>query len=83
MARRTVHLLDGVHLTATDKRHILALVDKGWQHGSTRRKSYAITERTDDTLRLTIESRVSDDFGRPQTRRQCVTVEIRGGACHV
>lgn len=53
MTRRTVHLLAGLHITATDKRHILALVDKGWQRGSTRRKSYEITERRGNTLRLT------------------------------
>ena len=83
MTRRTVHLVAGLHITATDKRNILALVDKGWQRGSTRRKSYQITERRENTLRLTIEGRESNDLGRPQTRHQRVTVEIRGAAASV
>lgn len=80
MTRRTVHLVEGLHITATDKHHILALVDKGWQRGSTRRKSYEITERKQNTLRLTIESRESNDLGRAVARRTHVTVEIRGAA---
>lgn len=28
MTRRTVHLVAELHITATDKRHVLALVDK-------------------------------------------------------
>lgn len=83
MDRRTIHLVAGLHITATDKRHILALVDKGWQRGSTRRKSYEITERKENTLRLIIESRESNDLGRPLARRQRVTVEIRGAAANV
>ncbi|WP_312408341.1 hypothetical protein [Rhizobium sp.] len=83
MTRRTVHLLAGLHITATDKRHILALVDKGWQRGSTRRKSYETTERKGNTLRLTIQSRESNDLGRPLTRNSRVTVEIRGAAANV
>ncbi|NSZ10090.1 MULTISPECIES: hypothetical protein [Agrobacterium] len=83
MTRKTVHLIAGLHITATDKRHILGLVDKGWQRGWTRRKFYEITERKENTLRVLIESKESNDLGRPIKRRSRVTVEIRGAAANV
>lgn len=79
MTRQTVHLIEGYHITATDKRHILALVQRGWREGSTRQSRYSIIERDGQTMRVLIEKRERNDLGRPLTRRQRVKVEIRGG----
>ena len=82
MTRKTVHLIEGTHVTATDKRHILAVVDNGGQTGQTRLARYSITQKDGDTLRVQIEKRERNDLGRPVVRRLNVKVEIRGGDAH-
>lgn len=82
MTRKTVHLIEGTHVTATDKRHILALVEKSWSTGQTRQARYSITESEGETFRVRIEKRERSDLGRPLLRRIVVKIEIRGGPIH-
>ena len=82
MSKISISLLEGYHLTATDKRHIAAIVERGWREGVTRQRRYTITERTGDIVRLVIERSERDMHGRPTTRRSKVVIRIREGQGH-
>ncbi|MBB5704117.1 MULTISPECIES: hypothetical protein [Brucella] len=82
MSKISISLLEGYHITATDKRHIAAIVERGWREGVTRQRRYKITEKTGDIVRLVIERSERDMQGRPMIRRSKVVVRIGGGQGH-
>lgn len=80
MSKICISLIEGTHLTATDKRHIAEIIRRGWSKGATRQRQYSISEREGDTARVTIERYERDDYGRPQTRTSKMKIRIKGEA---
>lgn len=76
MSKKTVSLIEGLHITATDKRHILAIVEKGWSSGHTKQRSYEIETNEDGSLQVVIERRERDDYGRMQIRTSRIKVMV-------
>ena len=76
MATPKIKMLDGLHLTATNKRHISQMIAEGLTSAGTKALQYKITGRSDDIVRLTLSTRDSDAFGRKFWRRGEYTVQI-------
>lgn len=72
-----VRMIEGLHLTATNKRHIAEMVAQGMTQGGTKTLRYEITDREGDRLRLTIAKRETDTLGRPIWRRGAYLVEVQ------
>lgn len=68
-------LIEGLHLTATEKRHIAEIIGKGWQSGNSGRKSYLVRP-AGEYWRVRITTKERDDFGRPSDRVQSVVVSL-------
>ncbi len=73
-ANYAIRLIEGRHLTASNKRHISALLERGWWSGHSRHIQYEIARLTDDTYRVIITQRERDDMKRVQTRTMHVTI---------
>ena len=82
MSKISISLLEGYHITATDKRHIAEILRRGWSEGVTRHRRYSITERAGDTACVVIERKEWNDFGRLEIRRSKVMIRIGGGQSH-
>ncbi|MDM8347044.1 MULTISPECIES: hypothetical protein [Brucellaceae] len=78
MSKLSISLIEGYHITATDKRHIAEIIRRGWSKGASKYRHYSITERNDDTARVVIESNERTSSGRMEIRRSAVTIRIRG-----
>ncbi len=73
-ANYAIRLIEGRHLTASNKCHISALLERGWWSGHSRHIQYEIARLTDDTYRVIITQRERDDMKRVQTRTMHVTI---------
>jgi len=82
MSKISISLIEGLHLTATDKRHIAEILRRRWSEGVTRHRRYSITERAGDTACVVIERKEWNDFGRLEIRRSKVMIRIGGGQSH-
>jgi len=71
-----VKMIEGLHLTATNKRHIAEMMARGMMEAGTKRLGYVITNIEGNTVRLTVINRDKDDWGRPVTRRGHYVVEV-------
>lgn len=78
MSKINISLIDGYHITATDKRHIAEIIRRGWSKGASKFRNYSITERKDDTAYVIIESRERTSAGHMEIRRNTVTIRIKG-----
>lgn len=56
-----------IHVTATEKKHIKAIIAKGWMAGSTNRKFYELV-KSEDGYVVTIKTPEINDHGKRQTR---------------
>jgi hypothetical protein len=76
----TVRLIEGLHLTATNKRHLAEIIGKGWTEGHSGRISYSVVpiEGEPHHFRYHWRKRERDDFGRPVTREGRGIIECRG-----
>ncbi|WP_376711210.1 hypothetical protein [Pseudochrobactrum lubricantis] len=83
MSKISISLIEGYHITATDKRHMAEIIRRGWSKGASKYRHYSITERNDDTARVVIESNERTSSGRMEIRRSTVTIRIRGGRSNV
>ena len=63
------------HLTATEKRDIKEIINRGWLVGNTKRKSYKL-EKTDAGFTGFVFTKERDDWGKMTQRKQSFTVEI-------
>lgn len=72
-----VKLLSGLHVTATNKRHIVSLIQQGLKSGASARINYYILEQEGDVYKIQIVQNESDDWGRPVVRKNVVTVEVK------
>lgn len=66
-----IKLLEGLHLTATNKRHIAHILANGWRVGQAARLHYALEPEPGQPgqWRYTITRREKDDWGRWQMRK--------------
>lgn len=71
-----VKMIEGLHLTATNKRHIADMVSQGMTEASTKTISYIITNIEGALVRLTIIKRELNINGRPVSRRGNYLVEV-------
>lgn len=86
--RRTVKLLEGRHITATDKRNILGCIEflrteqnhAIWmgKKGSPKRYCLGPNANEPNIYAVLIEENYRDDFGRPRSSQQKVVVEVKG-----
>lgn len=67
-----IKLIQGTHLTATNKRHMAAILAKGWQRGESARLAYQLEpiDGAAGQYRYTIGQMETDMWGRPQFRQQ-------------
>lgn len=65
-----IRLIEGRHLTATNRRHIAAILGKGWLSGATKALAYDLEPVAGDgaRYRFTIRKQERDDWGRPSPR---------------
>lgn len=75
--------VEGLHLTATNKRHMRELLEAERMSGSTGQLSYRLEPIAEqpDHYRYQIDKRERDDWNRPQTRTSrgiihCVRKEL-------
>lgn len=63
-----IKLIQGTHLTATNKRHMAAILAKGWQKGESARLAYQLEpiDGAAGQYRYTIGQMETDIWGRPQ-----------------
>jgi uridine phosphorylase len=75
-----VHLVEGVHLTATNKRHLSEIIGNGWTHGRSNRIAYTVAqvEGVPSRYSFRIEKAETDDWGKPVTRISRGIIEVRG-----
>lgn len=63
--------LEGLHLTATNRAHLAAILARGWTRGETRALSYQLEpcEDAPGEFAYTISKKERDDWGRPIVRQ--------------
>lgn len=74
--------IEGLHLTATNKRHMADILAKGWQSGATARLAYQLQPIAGNARQYayTITKKELDDYGRPMTRQSRGIIEAGGAA---
>lgn len=71
-----VKMIEGLHLTATNKRHIAEMVARGMMEAGTKTLGYVITNIEGAIVRLTVIKRETDSMGRKIARRGHYVVEV-------
>ena len=71
-----VKMIEGLHLTATNKRHIAEMIARGMMEAGTKALGYIITNIDGAIVRLTIIQRETDSQGRKIARRGHYVVEV-------
>ena len=72
----SLKLVQGYHLTATNRRAIATMIKNRWKHGHSRDISYQLTKVNDEVYDCEISKNERDDWGRLVTRRSHVTVQV-------
>ena len=72
-----VKMIEGRHITATNKRHIASVIEQGLTSGYSKRIAYHVTDRDGDIYSIRIEQDERNDFGKVITRIQTVKVEVK------
>lgn len=72
-----IKAISGAHLTATNRRHISAILAKGWLRGESARLSYKLVpiDSAPGRYEFTIGQMENDMWGRPQYRLARGTIE--------
>lgn len=71
-----VKMIEGLNVTATNKRHIADMVSRGMMEAGTKTISYIITNIEGAIVRLTVIKRETNDYGRTVSRRGNYVVEV-------
>jgi hypothetical protein len=71
-----INLIEGLHLTVTERRHIGQLLEAGASIAASKQKTYRAERLTDDTYRVAIESKERDSQNRPAVRTHVVTARV-------
>lgn len=66
----TIRLIEGLHLTATNRAHMAALIGQGRLTGATKALAYTLEPIAGEArrYRFTIRKAERDDWGRPAPR---------------
>jgi hypothetical protein len=72
-----ITMTEGLHLTATNKRHISEMLTKGITEGGTKALHYIFTNIEDGFARLTIVKHETNDQGRKVSRRANYAVTFK------
>lgn len=74
-----VKLIQGLHVTATQKRHIAEIIANGWNKGSTKSMSYYIEKIADEDNMYAVEIHKADrnDYGKKFNSVLRVKVEVK------
>jgi hypothetical protein len=72
-----IRLVEGLHLTATNRRHMGQILAQGWQRGESGRIAYTLEPLPDcpNRWRFTLAKRGRDDWGRVSIDRQRGIIE--------
>jgi len=71
-----IKMIEGLHLTATNKRHIAEMLTRGMMEGGTKAIGYVFSNIEGNIARLTIIKNEVNDYGRKVTRRGHYVVEF-------
>lgn len=71
-----IRLIQGLHLTATNKRHIQELLDAGHEAGGTKTLHYRFTGREGNRVSLVMSKKESDSRGRMFWRSGSYVVDV-------
>lgn len=73
-----IRLIEGLHLTATNKRHLAEIIGKGWTSGQSKRIAYTVTPIEGEARRFAYHWRKpeADDFGRAVIREGRGIIEL-------
>jgi len=73
----SIRLIEGLHLTATNKRHLAEIIEAGWTEGHSNRINYTVApiEERPGCYRYSWSKRETSDFGRQQTREGSGIIE--------
>lgn len=71
-----VKMIEGLHLTATNKRHIGSMIERGMMEAGNNTFSYVITNLEGNVARMTITKRETNDQGRRVSRKGHYVVEF-------
>jgi hypothetical protein len=71
-----IKMIEGLHLTATNKTHIGSMIARGMMEAGNKTFSYVITDLERNIARLTMTKRETDDLGRKISRRGHYVVEF-------
>jgi len=65
-----IKLVEGLHLTATNRRHLSQIIAQGWRKGESGRLAYTVEpiDPAQGLYRYQIGQMECDDWGRPQYR---------------
>lgn len=72
----TISLVKGTHLTATNKRAIAQLLERGWMVGHSRLIEYRILPVANDLYRVLITKAGRDEKNQPRSCATPVTVRV-------
>lgn len=74
-----VKLIEGLHLTATNKRHMAAIIAQGWTSGHSGQINYSVTpiEGEPHRYRYCLAKRERLDNGRSHVRESRGVIEYR------
>ena len=77
-----IRLIEGLHLTATQKRHLAEIIGKGWREGHSGRITYSVEPVDGEPRRFRYHwrKRERDDWGRPVTREGRGIIEYLPGS---
>jgi hypothetical protein len=72
-----IRLIEGLHLTATNKRHLAEIIGKGWTFGQSKRIAYTVTPIEGHEGRFAYHWRKpeTDDFGRRVVREGAASLK--------
>jgi hypothetical protein len=65
---KSIKMLEGLHLTQTEKKQITAIINKGWESAHTKNKSYLIKKIYNDNFAVQITSKEFNDYGKRDDR---------------
>jgi len=70
MTAPRISLVEGLRLTATNRRHLAHIIGQGWRKGESGRLAYMVEpiEQEQGLYRYQIGQMERDDWGRPQYR---------------
>lgn len=71
-----VKMIEGLHLTATDKRNIAEIVSRGWAYAETKKKKYRLEAIEGGLTRVAITERDTDMHGRKFDRVWNFVVQV-------